>query len=245
VRGSLKTLRRAIKGFVSMSAALDDVYNGIANNKQPSGWAGKAYPSLKTLTSWFNDLLARCAFLQKWYEEGNPNSYWLPGFFFTQAFLTGTVQNFARSECIPIDQLYLTHEIMSEDVGLDGEKLTGQPEYGAYIHGLFLEGARWSEQVGSLVDSEPKVLFTQCPVIWLKPRAKLEAGSHAMAGQLPLDPQVDGYYRCPLYKTAERRGVLSTTGQSTNYVMAVYIPTNKDQGFWSMRAVCLLTSLTD
>ena len=245
VRGSLKTLRRAIKGFVSMSAALDDVYNGIATNKQPHGWAGKAYPSLKTLTSWFNDLLARCEFLQKWYENGNPNSYWLPGFFFTQAFLTGTVQNFARSECIPIDQLYLTHEVMSEDKGLEGENLEGPPEYGAYVHGLFFEGARWSEQANSIVDSEPKVLFTQCPVIWLKPRAKLEPGSHAMAGQLPLDPQVDGYYRCPMYKTAERRGVLSTTGQSTNYVMAVYIPTNKDQGFWSMRAVCLLTSLTD
>ena len=49
---------------------------------------------------------------QKWYDVGAPNCFWLPGFFFTQAFLTGVRQNFARSECIPIDQLYLTHEVI-------------------------------------------------------------------------------------------------------------------------------------
>ena len=58
--------------------------------------------------------------------------------------------------------------------------------YGAYIHGLFLEGAKWDPeaefirqsdgkvQKGVLRDSEPKVLFTSFPVIWLKPRAKIE-----------------------------------------------------------------------
>ena len=247
VRSSLKTLRRALKGFVSMSAALDDVYNGIAGNKQPSGWAGKAYPSLKTLASWFNDLLARCAFLQKWYEEGPPNAFWLSGFFFTQAFLTAVVQNFARAECIPIDQLYLTHEMMptAEDE-MDGSGCTEKAEYGTYVHGLFMEGARWSEEKRSLIDSVPKVLFTQFPVIWLKPRARIEEGDHTMGMQLPMDPVPDGYYRSPMYKTAERRGILSTTGQSTNYVMAVYIPTvGVDANFWSMRAVCLLTCLTD
>ena len=61
--------------------------------------------------------------------------------------------------------------------------------YGAYIHGLFLEGARWdpdaefirksdgSVQKGALRDSEPKVLFTKFPVVWLKPRAKIEVFS--------------------------------------------------------------------
>merc|ERR1711959_129180 len=115
----------------------DDVYNGIAGNKQPSGWAGKAYPSLKTLASWFNDLLARCAFLQKWYEECPPNAFWLSGFFFTQAFLTAVVQNFARAECIPIDQLYLTHEMVpTTDDEMDGSGCTEKAEYGTYVHGF-------------------------------------------------------------------------------------------------------------
>eukprot|EP01051_Picozoa_sp_SAG22_P003764 SAG22_NODE_187_length_15860_cov_44.770446_22_plen_445_part_01 len=116
VRNSLKTLRRAIAGFVSMSNDLDDVYNGLYMNTTPLGWMGKGYPSLCPLASWFSDLLARLAELQTWYEEGPPSVFWLSGFFFTQAFLTGVRQNFARSECIPIDQLYLTHEVMTFDL---------------------------------------------------------------------------------------------------------------------------------
>eukprot|EP01051_Picozoa_sp_SAG22_P004737 SAG22_NODE_261_length_13373_cov_17.745472_19_plen_120_part_00 len=119
-----------------------------------------------------------------------------------------------------------------------------------------MEGGRWDPdgeflngagelQKGKLVDSEPKVLFTKFPVIWLKPRALLEAGDHGMANVDPLVAAPDGYYKCPLYKTAERKGVLSTTGQSSNFVMATFVPSDKPGEFWTRRALALLTSLSD
>jgi dynein heavy chain len=37
--------------------------------------------------------------------------------------------------------------------------LKAPAENGAYVHGLYLEGAAWSKKEGKLVDSAPKVLL--------------------------------------------------------------------------------------
>lgn len=39
------------------------------------------------------------------------------------------------------------------------------PREGAYIHGLFMEGARWDIQSGIIVESRLKELFPSMPVI--------------------------------------------------------------------------------
>ncbi|CAE7943227.1 Dnah1, partial [Symbiodinium sp. KB8] len=171
-------------------------------------------------------------FFSKWIEDGKPAVYWLSGFFFTQSFLTGTRQNFARKYVIPIDELSFDFRVLSPE---ESRNVTQPPEDGAYVDGLFLEGANWDTERGALVESRPKELFVSMPVFHLIPKeeAKIDNNQHA--------------YDCPVYKTAERRGTLSTTGHSTNFVLMIRLPMLKEhtQKHWVKMGVAMLTQLSD
>jgi len=52
----------------------------------PKLWEEVAYPSLKPLGSWINDLKERVKFMGDWLLNGNPNCFWISGFYFPQGF---------------------------------------------------------------------------------------------------------------------------------------------------------------
>ena len=82
MKSSLDLLDRAIEGTVVMSMDLESMMNRFLDNKVPLAWEGVDYPSLKPLSSWMPDLIARVTFLATWLYEGPPLTYWVPAFFF-------------------------------------------------------------------------------------------------------------------------------------------------------------------
>jgi dynein heavy chain len=65
-------------------------YKSFTINQTPEVWHKSGYLCLKPLASWTTDLHRRIAFMSLWLKEGPPKSFWLPGFFFPQGFMTGT-----------------------------------------------------------------------------------------------------------------------------------------------------------
>lgn len=228
IESSLKDLKLAVEGKSIMSADLDEVLSSITNNQVPKMWAEKAYPSLKPLASWFKDLRQRVAFMKDWLSVGKPRYFWLPGFFFPQGFLTGVLQTHARKTMMPIDKFLFTFKVTEFENDLSK---VGAPEEGVYISGLFLEGASLDKKRKVIIDQAPNELYYSMPLIHFIPKESNDAKGHI--------------YACPLYKTLNRAGTLSTTGQSTNFILDVQLPCDKIPEYWILRGVALFTQLND
>jgi len=225
---SIGDLAKAINGLIVMSLDLDAMYTSCLNNQVPTIWSKVSFASLKSLGSWVKDLNFRVDFMRIWLQNGLPNAFPLPVFFFPQGFMTGTLQTYARKYQVAIDTLTFTYQLLSQ-ASPDG--FDEGPDDGVFIYGLFLEGARYDREAELLQPSKPGVMFEELPPVHFQPAV----------GHKPAKED----YQCPVYKTSERKGVLSTTGMSTNYVVSMDIKTDIDPGAWVMYGVAALCNLTD
>ncbi|XP_050519336.1 dynein axonemal heavy chain 6 [Diabrotica virgifera virgifera] len=246
IHESMEQLQKAIKGLVVMSDALEEIFTAFINNTVPGMWNRIAYNSLKSLGSWTRDLILRLDFISTWVRYGAPTSYWISGFYFPQGFLTGSLQTHARKYNLPIDELkfdfyiykqmldqediYNKHIVVGKEV-YESYKLYEVPTDGVIVHGLFIDAGRWDLTIDELVDARPGEINPPLPIMWLQPTRTL--------------PPNDTRYAAPLYKTSVRAGVLSTTGHSTNFVIAVFLPTRYPQEYWILKGTALLTQITD
>ncbi|KAK0159284.1 hypothetical protein PV328_010180 [Microctonus aethiopoides] len=219
---SLNNLLNALKGKIVMSEQLEVMAQSLFNNKIPKIWYDQSYPSLKPLGSWINDLNKRINFMQDWNKNGIPQSFWISGFYFPQALLTGILQNFARRHTLAIDTIDFSYQVQK------AKSTYTAPIDGCIVYGLYLEGCGWNGD--NLAESYPKELYSEMNPIYLLPEKNHKCSS-------------TGVYICPVYKTLKRTGTLSTTGHSTNFVFSIEIPTKNSSTHWIKRGVALICAL--
>ena len=92
-------------------------------------------------------------------------------------------------------------------------------------------GARWDREKQVIWDSHHKEMFDTMPVVHFVPTQNFVRNA--------------ADYECPLYKTAVRAGVLTTTGASSNYVLSLDIPTAKPPDYWVRMGVAALCALAE
>ena len=90
-----------------------------------------------------------------------------------------------------------------------------------------MDGARWDVKDHLIRDSHFGELFSLMPIIHFRPEV-----NHVLKKDL---------YECPVYKTSTRAGQLSTTGMSTNFVLAVELPVDIQPESWILKGVACLT----
>jgi dynein heavy chain, axonemal len=195
---------------------------------------------MKNLLSQFMDMLLRIDQLKSWSTDLiTPYSVWLPGLFNPTAYLTAVMQVTARRTKAPLDQMttetHVTTILKHTDVDY-------YPKDGAFIHGLFIEGARWplgdeagdvedmngTPVAGYLVDSRLKELLPPLPLIYVK----------AVPVQSSWEPSAVGYlrhtndiYECPVYMTSFR---------GHTYVFLATLKTAESKNKWVLTGTAIL-----
>merc|ERR1711871_302763 len=220
IRKSLLELEKGMKGQLNMTTAMEDLITAISLNQWPGRnpfsacmWEKCAWPSMKNLMSEFADMLLRYQQLATWSTDlVTPFSLWLPGLFNPTSYLTAVMQVTARRTGMPLDQMTTETHVTTF---LKPEFVDYYPEDGAFVHGLFIEGARWpigeeagdtemitgTPTAGYLVDSRLKELLPTLPVIYVKAVKVQPTWEPSAVGYLRRVPDI---YEAPVYLTSFR-----------------------------------------
>ncbi len=183
IEKSLSDLDKGLKGQLNMSQEMEDLLTALKINQWPGrnpfskcSWEKLAWPSQKNLMSQFLNMIQRVEQLTKWVETLDvPKSIWLPGLFNPSSYLTAAQQVTARKTGLALDKMTIETHITSM---WDASEVTDYAVDGTFIHGLFIEGARWPKGddagetfviegtrcSGSLSESRLKELMPPMPV---------------------------------------------------------------------------------
>uniref|UniRef100_H9GBB4 Dynein axonemal heavy chain 11 n=1 Tax=Anolis carolinensis TaxID=28377 RepID=H9GBB4_ANOCA len=209
IRRSLQELDLGLKVCSHLLSFFDNL---------PDTWM-KLYSFLSFLVlPGYNDLLLRCRELDSWAQDlALPSIVWISGFFNPQSFLTAVMQSLAHKNEWPLDKMRRTVDVTKKHK----EEFKQPAREGAYIHGLYLEGAQWDIQGGHIAEAYLKAPTQAMPVVFER--------------AIPHDRQdTRNIYECPVYKTKLR---------GSTYVSTFHLKTKERPAKWILAGVALLLTV--
>jgi dynein heavy chain len=189
IRTSLSTLRMGFDGKLTMSESMEKLETELSLDRVPAAWTKIAWPSLRALGGWKVNLTSRIAQLNEWVGAPMdvPKCTWLGGLVNPQSFLTAVRQQTAQRNQQELDRLTIATDVTKRMA----EEIDSASKDGAYITGLFMQGARFDVQAGIVDKCRPREMFCEMPVINIR--------------SIPVDKlDLKGCYECPVYKTSQR-----------------------------------------
>lgn len=213
LKKSLSDLQKALKGSIGFTADLDDLSNSMYNGFVPAKWKAKAPQTLKPLVSWMSHFHRRYKQYKDWDEIEEPKVIWLSGLQTPESYTTALIQAACRGKGWPLDKAIM-YTVITKEKSAAGIKK--KLEYGTYVQGLYLEGARWNIEKDCLDYQRPKELIEELPLMQVIP---------VMANQLKLRNTL----KTPVYVTQDRKNAMGVGG-----VFIADVKTDKHISHWTL-----------
>jgi len=217
--GNLADLKRALKGEIGMTQALDDIGTAIFNGQLPAAWAKLSPQTEKPLGSWMDHYLKRYKQYWDWSTQGDPAVFWLSGFHIPESLLSALVQASCRRRGWALDKSTLYTKVTKY---FETSEVKTKLLDGTYVEGMYLEGARWDLEAGCLARQLPKQLIILMPFIEIIP---VEANRLKLRDELPT----------PVYVTQLRRNAMGV-----GLVFEANLHTKEHPSIWVLQGVAMM-----
>ncbi|XP_066582837.1 dynein axonemal heavy chain 10 [Prorops nasuta] len=219
MRRTLMQLRKAIAGEIGMDAELEEISISLFNGSLPKVWAKYAPANKKNLAGWAVHFQKRVAQYSNWSSSGEPAVIWLSGLHIPETYLAALVQVACRKNDWPLDRSVISTTV-THFTNVD--EIEEKPQQGCYVHGLYLEGARWDMEKHCLERSHPKILIEQLPILKVTP-----IESHRL--------RLQNTIKTPVYTTLDRNNAMGV-----GIVFEADLAATGHVSHWILQGVCLI-----
>ncbi|CAM38695.1 putative dynein heavy chain [Leishmania braziliensis MHOM/BR/75/M2904] len=224
MKTSLKELQKALSGAIGMSSELDELESALDNGQLPQSWRRYAPATRKNLGRWIAHFQRRYQQYLSWNMNGEPKCVWLSGLMVPDSYLSALVQVTCRKYRWPLDRSTIMTTVTAY---ASPDDVTAAPEDGAYVGGLYLEGARWDAERRALAPQLKKKLITELPVMQIVPTESSRV-------------KTIGTFKTPVYVNGDRR-----SAAGVGLVFMADLPSDVHPSLWVLESVALLLESDD